>query len=90
MSWSHDDGQWLGDHRPIKREIKVQLARHEEQQEDILTLLGFQRNALNRRYRGATKWRRTEIEKLAAHWGVKPGDLTGEISENSTTVPTDP
>lgn len=92
MPWSHDEDkeQWLGDHRPIKREIKVQLARHDERQEDILPLLGFERNALNRRFRGSTKWRRAEIEALAAHWGIKSSDLTGENSQNSTNVPTDP
>ena len=89
MSWSHDQ-LWLGDHRPIKGEIKIQLYRHDEHQEDILPILGFKRNALNMRFRGATRWRRSEIEKLAAHWGIKPSDLIGENSESSTRNTSDP
>lgn len=89
MTWSHDQ-LWLGDPKPIATEIRVQLARHNKHQADILTLLGFQRNSLNRRMRGVTKWRRWEIEELAAHWGIKPSDLTGENNQNHTSVSTDP
>jgi hypothetical protein len=83
--WSHDE-KWLGDPKLIAREIKVQLAEHDEKQVDILPVLEMSRNTLHRRFRGKPKWRRWELASLAKRWGIAVEDLTGESSANGASV----
>jgi BetR domain len=76
--------RWLGDSKPIAREINAQKARHDERQTDIMSLIGVQRQALARRMRGETPWERWELEVLAKHWGITLAELVPESEENDT------
>jgi len=78
--------RWTGDPKPIAREIRAQMARHDEHQNDILNLIGVQRQALNRRLRGETKWHRWELLRLANHWGLTLNGLIPENHVNGTSV----
>lgn len=69
--------RWLGDPKPIAREIRAQMARHDEHQPEIMNLIGVQRQALNRRMRGETKWHRWELMTLANHWRISADTLFG-------------
>ena len=50
--------------------IRAEMARHNETQEDIGKLVGLSAQCISRRLNGSIMWTIAELRELATHWGV--------------------
>lgn len=59
----------------LKQELKAEMARHEDRQEDLAKALGISTSALNLKVNETTPFRQPEIEKIALRYDLSAEDI---------------
>lgn len=65
----------------VSEEVRALMGRHQISQGAVAQWLGVNQTAVSARLRGATEWKVSEIETVAAHFGVHPAVLMGVNAE---------
>lgn len=65
----------MGSDEAVSTNLRVFMALQRETHEQVAAVLGFTRPALSARLNGRTAWSLNDIDRLAAHYGIPPGQL---------------
>lgn len=74
MHYRRDMNRTMLDQK-LTKTVRMLLSVRQENQTDLVDVLGLGWPAVNNRFRGKQGWKVRELEALADHFGVQPADL---------------